>query len=94
MIEGKYWLLAGTCFLVSSIMLYRTISFLFSGIYTLTFRGSRQNEYIHKGKRPFAYWFHLIFDLIASVIMLYVSFWFIDWAPSFKELNEMIRSII
>ncbi len=94
MIEGKYWLLAVACFLVSSIMLYRTITYLNSGIYTLTFRGSRQNEYIYKNKTPIAYWFHVIVDLVVSVIMLYVSFWFIDWMPSFKELHEMIGSII
>ena len=92
--DGGYWLLVGLILLIASIMLYKSIFYIRCGIYTKTFKGSRQDEYVYKNKTPLVYWFHVIFDLIASISMLYVGFWFLDWVPPFNELYERIRSVL
>lgn len=90
----QFWFVVCSIFLTGPLAFVQSTIFLRRGIYTKKFKGSDRKEYIHKETKPIEYWFSVIAQMMASLMMIGLGFCFLDEIPIVNHWYTEIRASV
>ena len=90
----QYWFVVCAFFLIGPLAFAQSIIFICRGVYTKTFKGTSRKEYIRKDLKPIEYWCSVIAQMIVSLALIALGFWFLGDIPTVNQWYSEVSALI